>query len=763
MNTVCAFISHRSSDKILAKKIIDVVKRDNCILDEFDFYPAEKTIDEIVRTLNSAPIFVLLISKAALQSDWVKREMGMSKTLFATGQIKFFLPFIIEDGIDLADLPDWMTRDWALNIKKISSPKIIAQIIIEAQRKLRCAINPGYNTIVNTFIGRSAELDEFQKSMFDSVDMPHRALVVSGKPGSGRTRFIQKVIQENEALQFVPEGFQIKLPQKTYLDHFLLQLHDGLGYSGESYQDIIKIDYNHQIAKVVEYINEIINAHSYLVIEDEMSFILYDGSIADWAQDVLTHPALIDSLKIFISSRVKPRMSELQRYPQLIHINLQGFTTDERRRLFINFCRFHRVNISNADIDYFVHELQSSPQQLEAAVKYIKEKNVTYTKRHINELISIGDEVFSRVISCFKGNNTALVLARVLSEVDMISFDLLKELYEEDYEEIETLIFQFESLSILDFYGPGGNYISLDGGVADYIRRSKIELDRMMKNRIQEVVYDKIDLLQEEELSDDLGELSVYLYSLSKQLLSGNGIAFIMPSMVISTIIKLYDKGDYHEVRKICLQALEKSSSYPKEPLQELYYRLCQVLARMKDKLFFEYIDKIDDTESKNFLYGFYYRYKEDYTRAEDYLLQALDSNPNMQVARRELVNVYLNQSEYEKALPLAKENYERKKSNSYHIEAYFRCIVSQFPRTDEDDAILKRLLSEMSENFSKRKKELLTAMRLEYDIKSRGFSLSELENKISAAIDLYPKSSQLHRIKEEFIHDKSRYTKSHG
>lgn len=37
MNTVCAFISHRSSDKILAKKIINVVKRDNCILDEFDF------------------------------------------------------------------------------------------------------------------------------------------------------------------------------------------------------------------------------------------------------------------------------------------------------------------------------------------------------------------------------------------------------------------------------------------------------------------------------------------------------------------------------------------------------------------------------------------------------------------------------------------------------------------------------------------------------------------------------------------------------
>ena len=48
------------------------------------------------------------------------------------------------------------------------------------------------------------------------------------------------------------------------------------------------------------------------------------------------------------------------------------------------------------------------------------------------------------MISWFKGNNTALTLAKVLSEVDMISFELLEQLYEEDYPEIEQLINQFE-------------------------------------------------------------------------------------------------------------------------------------------------------------------------------------------------------------------------------------------------------------------------------------------------------------------------------
>ena len=761
MNTITAFISHRSTDKVLAKRIVEIVKRDNCTLDEFDFYPGERTMDEIVRSLNAAPIFVLLVSKAALESDWVKREMEMSKSLFNDGKIKNFLPFIIEDDIKLADLPNWMTRDWSFNIKYISSPRIISQFIIEAQRKLRCVGNSEYNALVNTFIGRSTELDEFQKSMFDSVEMPHRALVVSGKPGSGRTRFIQKIVQDSEALQFVPEGFQIKLPQKTYIDHFLLQLHEGLGYSSNSYQDIIKMSHERQIAKAVEYINEIINAHSFLVIEDEMSFILYDGSVSEWAKEILIHKALIDSLKIFVSSRVKPRVSEIRRYPQIIHINLQGFTKEERRRIFINYCRYHKVNISPEDIEVFINELQSSPKQLETAVQYIKERNVQYAKRHINDLVSIGDEVFSRVISNFKGNDMALTLARVLAEVDMISFDLIKELYEEDYEEIEDLIFQFEALSILDFYGPGGSYISLDGGVADYIRRSKIELDKVMEARIQEVIYDKLETFKKDAQSDELSEISVYLYGLRKQLLRGTGIAFIMPSMVISTIIKLYDKGDYDEVKKICLHALEKSSSYSKEPLQELYYRLCQVLARMKDIEFFNYIKFIEDKDSKNFLLGFYYRYKEDYPRAEEYLMKVLDINPNMQVARRELVNVYLNQSKYGTALPWAKENYERKKTNSYHIEAYFRCLVSQFPWDEEVDSTLKQLIHEMQDNFSRRKDELLQAMQLEYDIKSRKFSIKEIDSKLSAALDLYPHSPQLNRIKTEYKQEKKRYTVS--
>lgn len=753
MQSTSAFISHRSTHKDFVRKIVDTVKRDNCIVDEFDFYPATKTIDEIVRNLNHAPIFVLLISKDALDSDWVQFEMSKSRQLYEAGRIKEFMPFIIEEDVKLEELPLWMTRDWSLNIKTITSPKIIGQFIIEAQRKIRCNENDAYGSLVNTFIGRSNELDEFQKSMFDSVYMPHRSLVVSGKPGCGRTRFIQKCIQDSKGLSFIPEGFQIKLPQKSYLDNFILQLHEGLGFSKASYEDILKLDHEHQVARTVSYINQIINAHSFLLIEDEMSFVLYDGSISEWGKEIISHPAMIDSLKIFISSRVKPRYSELRECPQIIHINLSGFTKDERKRLFVNYCRYYKVQLNDKDVEFFVDQLKSSPQQLEHAVREIKSKNVLFARKNIKDLIAIGDEVFSRIISWFKGDDKALTLAKVLAEVDMISFDLLEQLYEEVYPEIEQLINKFESLSILNFYGPGGNNISLDSGVADYIRRSKLDLDSIMKSRIEEVIYNKIDTI-----SDDIGELSIFLYGLRKQLLSGQGYAYVMPSIVISTVITLYDQGDYESVREICMHALENSSSYTDEPLQELYYRLCQVLARMKDKAFFTYIDRIRDEGSKDFLLGFYYRYKENYPKSEEFLLKALNSNPNMQVARRELVNVYLNQNEYGKALPLAKDNYKYKPTNSYHIEAYFRCLINNYPWDTKTQDILNRLLEEMNKNFSKRKDELLASMQLEYFIKSRKHSKTEIVDKIQETLNLYPKSPQVYRIKEEFDNDKNRF-----
>ena len=75
-----AFISHSSVQKDFVRELVDTLGRDYCIVDCYNFAPAYKTMDEIFRKIEQSTVFVLLISRDSLDSDWVKEEIR-----YATG------------------------------------------------------------------------------------------------------------------------------------------------------------------------------------------------------------------------------------------------------------------------------------------------------------------------------------------------------------------------------------------------------------------------------------------------------------------------------------------------------------------------------------------------------------------------------------------------------------------------------------------------------------------------------------------------------
>ena len=82
---------------------------------------------------------------------------------------------------------------------------------------------------------------------------------------------------------------------------------------------------------------------------------------------------MIDSLKIFISSRVKPRSSELRAYPQIIHINLPSFTKEEPKRLFVNYCRYYKIELSNGLVVRLLG-IKPNPLYQGQAISFLQEK-----------------------------------------------------------------------------------------------------------------------------------------------------------------------------------------------------------------------------------------------------------------------------------------------------------------------------------------------------------------------------------------------------
>lgn len=75
------FISHSSKDKLrycntVVERLIEKLGKDSIVYDAVTFEAGEKSIDEINRTLGYTDLFVVLLSSAAVDSDWVKHELA---------------------------------------------------------------------------------------------------------------------------------------------------------------------------------------------------------------------------------------------------------------------------------------------------------------------------------------------------------------------------------------------------------------------------------------------------------------------------------------------------------------------------------------------------------------------------------------------------------------------------------------------------------------------------------------------------------------
>lgn len=149
--------------------------------------------------------------------------------------------------------------------------------------------------------------------------------------------------------------------------------------------------------------------------------------------------------------------------------------------------------------------------------------------------------------------------------------------------------------------------------------------------------------------------------------------------------------------------------------IREIRYWLCLSLCRLQNERFFQEVQHFSGADY-NFLMGFYMRNETNYSSAEKYYTKALEYQPKLAKALRELVTVMLAQRQFKNALELAKNNYLAQPSNTYHIHAYFRCLVREKEITSTDRSILGQLIDEMDNSQSTKKMSLLRAMKLEYD-----------------------------------------------
>lgn len=133
------FISHSSADKesyvdMLVKRLIAGKNKDCIVYDTISFEAGEKTIDEILWNMERTDLFVILLSRKALNSSWVHKELTLAKEYLGKGKLDRIYPLIIDPQLQYDDesIPSWLR---AYNLKYTSNTKKLANMITSRAKK----------------------------------------------------------------------------------------------------------------------------------------------------------------------------------------------------------------------------------------------------------------------------------------------------------------------------------------------------------------------------------------------------------------------------------------------------------------------------------------------------------------------------------------------------------------------------------------------------------------------------------------------------
>ena len=150
---------------------------------------------------------------------------------------------------------------------------------------------------------------------------------------------------------------------------------------------------------------------------------------------------------------------------------------------------------------------------------------------------------------------------------------------------------------------------------------------------------------------------------------------------------------------------LSKKDNLDSLVVQDIRYYLCLALARKKDERFHREIREIKGDEH-NFLYGFFFRLCGRYDESLQRLNKVVDARFVASRAKREIVQVYVQIEEYDKAQEYAKRNFEENQGNQFHTQAYFNCLInSENPKKYESQ--MKSLIGNLNKINSEQSNEM--------------------------------------------------------
>ncbi len=687
--------------------------------------------------LGESELFVLFISNSALESEWVKKEITESKKLLDEGKILKIFPIIIDNSINHEDqrIPDWLRKDY--NLQPITRARTAASRIKNHLYKISWQKHPKLAKISSLFVGRNDKLEEFEERINDYTKKKPTVIFASGLIGVGRRSFLSKAlikcnIQKN---QITP--YAIYLDRNESIEDFILKLNDlGITDLKESALSLSEKTIEEKQKIISNILNEAYKAKETIFFLDDGCIINYKRELTPWFKMIIEEYNDINFPVLCIASRYRVNFANRPRDDRFYFIELPELNVKERRRLLSQLLEIENIDdLDPSNFSSVCDLLTGLPEQVRFAIELIKDKNIIPFENKLPILSDFNNDKASIQLQRYAHNETVLDFIRLLAQFEVITLDFIFSIVDKDkyLPVLEALIAE----SICELVGSDGEMIRLNDIVRDYIKRNRLKINDEHNKKLNLVVK---DIVNNEDLTE--ANSSVYIFTIKEMLKSDEYIdpKHLIPSHYLRCMKDLYNtKGSLEKVISLADTILQKEKNMDNGVVQDIRYYLCLALAKKSDSRLLTEVQKISGDEHK-FLLGFYYR---KCGRLSDALFQfeSIINAPYVESrAKRELVQVYTQLEEYDKALSYAKKNYEENRSNQFHCQAYFNCLINSQHRVASDNIVLKDIITTLISIDSEQSNEMAKIADAMYSAKIENDAVKSITI-INDCIAIYPES----------------------
>lgn len=482
-----AFLSHSSLNKPLVEEVANLLGRDKCVLDAYNFESGVGFMDSIEKHLDSCQIFVLFASREAFQSDWVKKEIERAEILRRQSR---FITYIIDDGLHLSDLPNWL-KDFKVYTSNLGA----YAIFLDIDHAIR-SLNDGFGDEV--FIGRGNEIREFERARYD-ID-PKRVFLFIGLSGIGRRSLIRNISRSRLSVKkFATIHFKLGEDLKTLLLR-LEEIYKSKAALVSLLVEVEKYTKEELISMIIDSIHELINVNHIIPIFlddggmiDHSGYLHEDfGLLFDAINDSSKQPYFFAALNrlpnrhsVGSQSMARIRVSELDNEDSLSLVNarmqIEEVSASRESRLEI-------VKFTNGHPD--IIKLTIKDFKASGAISQgMKERLVAY---------------YADFLSRYLTNEKDLVLTRPLIEYGYLPLAILQKFTKLPPMELESRV---ESLGDLSIVRRQDKWLSFSTSLLPSAKRIFAPLSIDEKRLLSKILFDYVKNEEDELFSTHLLEV----------------------------------------------------------------------------------------------------------------------------------------------------------------------------------------------------------------------------------------------------------------